>query len=76
MEDDDDDDHHDLEVDAEEGSGDGFAHKKIPTWLETVEVMIDANMANRSSRDDRGWRGGGGGRGGRGRGGGGGRDRR
>ncbi|MCE9525218.1 MAG: hypothetical protein K8R36_04100, partial [Planctomycetales bacterium] len=55
-------DQHDDEHDDEHG------HTKIPTWQETVGMLIEANMASRSRDRDHGG-GGGGGRGrGRGRG--------
>jgi hypothetical protein len=56
------------EVADENGGTIDHAHKSFPTWLETVDVMINANIANRDSRGGHGGRGGRG-RGGRGRGG-------
>lgn len=39
----------------DEPAGEHAVHKKIPTWAETVGVLIDANIAARSSRQpDRG----------------------
>lgn len=52
-----------LDDDDDERTAGQPAHKKIPTWQEAVNVLIDANMAARASSPDRGHRG----RGGRGR---------
>lgn len=52
-----------LDDDDDEHTPGQPAHKKIPTWQEAVNVLIDANMASRASSPDRGHRG----RGGRGR---------
>lgn len=41
---------------ADEGrGGDVPTHKKIPTWEEAVNILIDANMANRGPERDRGY---------------------
>jgi hypothetical protein len=42
------------ELDEERG-GDVPTHKKIPTWDEAVNILIDANMANRGPDRDRGY---------------------
>jgi len=46
-----------AEIDeADEGrGGDVPTHKKIPTWEEAVNILIDANMANRGPERDRGY---------------------
>lgn len=49
--------------DDENGEGGAPTHKKIPTWEEAVNLLIDANMATRASNPDRGDRGRGRGRG-------------
>ena len=68
--DDHDDDDHDLLADHDDEEGDSHSpHRKIPTWEETVGILITANMESRSKNPH----GGGGGhhrgrgRGGRGR---------
>jgi hypothetical protein len=41
--------------DDEEAGDEHSVHKKIPTWAETVGILVDANIAARSSRQpDRG----------------------
>ena len=45
----------DIIAEDDEHSEEHSVHKKIPTWAETVGILIDANMAARSSRQpDRG----------------------
>lgn len=45
----------DIVAEDDETSEEHSIHKKIPTWAETVGILIDANMAARSSRQpDRG----------------------
>ena len=45
----------DVGDEEDEVAGEHAAHKKIPTWEETVGMLIDANIAARSSRQaDRG----------------------
>lgn len=47
-----------LQAELEEDGGEGHAHKKIPTWQDTVGVLIDGNMSMRSERPEtRGGRG-------------------
>jgi hypothetical protein len=47
-----------LAAELDEEGGEGHAHKKIPTWQETVGVLIDGNMSMRSERPEtRGGRG-------------------
>ncbi len=47
-----------LQAELDEDGGEGHAHKKIPTWQETVGVLIDGNMSMRSERPEtRGGRG-------------------
>lgn len=47
-----------LQAELDEDGGEGVAHKKIPTWQETVGVLIDGNMSMRSERPEtRGGRG-------------------
>jgi ribonuclease E len=62
------DDEADDAVAAYRGS-DREGHKRIPTWLEAVNLLIDQNMSSRKSQPPQSNRGGGnrGGRGGRGR---------
>jgi hypothetical protein len=71
----DDRDRHGLHAEMDEHDEDdseqtlGVSHKKIPTWEEAVNVLIDANMSQRAANPDRPRGGGSGGRGrGRGRG--------
>jgi hypothetical protein len=41
---------------ADEGrGGDVPTHKKIPTWDEAVNILIEANMSNRGPERDRGY---------------------
>jgi ribonuclease E len=49
--------------DDDSGDGGSPSHKKIPTWEEAVNLLIDANMASRANSPDRGDRGRGRGRG-------------
>jgi hypothetical protein len=49
--------------DDEPGESGSPSHKKIPTWEEAVNMLIDANMASRANNPDRGDRGRGRGRG-------------
>jgi hypothetical protein len=48
-----------LTAEIEEGDegrgGDVPTHKKIPTWEEAINTLIDANMANRGPDRDRGY---------------------
>jgi hypothetical protein len=49
--------------DDDSGDGGSPTHKRIPTWEEAVNMLIDANMASRANSPDRGDRGRGRGRG-------------
>lgn len=58
----------DIDTDGDEDElGGEHGHSKIPTWQETVGMLIENNMASRNRQPDHGGRGGrrGGGRGGR-----------
>jgi hypothetical protein len=41
-----------LQAELDEDDGEGHAHKKIPTWQDTVGVLIDGNMSMRSERPE------------------------
>ncbi len=41
-----------LQAELDEEGGEGNAHKKIPTWNETVGVLIEGNMSMRSERPE------------------------
>jgi hypothetical protein len=49
--------------DDDSADGGSPSHKKIPTWEEAVNLLIDTNMAARANSPDRGDRGRGRGRG-------------